>query len=50
MDAEVAADRLLDLGAVAHQHPGERAEQLLALLQRRERVRQERGALRSTVS
>ena len=31
--------------AVAHDHPGERAEQRLALLERRERIGQERRAL-----
>ena len=42
---EVAAQRLLDLRAVAHEHAGERAEQLLALLERRERVDEKGRAL-----
>jgi hypothetical protein len=45
VDPEIAAHRLLDLPAVAHQHSGERPEQLLALLQRGEGVGSERGAL-----
>src|SRR5215208_7293235 len=45
MDAEIAAHRSLNLGAVAHQHPGKRPKQLLALLQRGERIGQESGAL-----
>ena len=43
--AEVGAHRLLDLGAVAHDHAGEGAEQLPALIERRVRVGQERRPL-----
>ncbi len=45
MHAEVAAQRLLDLRAVADQHRRQRSEQLLSLLERGERVGQEGGAL-----
>ena len=43
--AKVSAHRLLDLRAVAHDHARERAKQRPALVKRRERVSQERGAL-----
>lgn len=42
MGSEVAAHRVLDLGAVAEQHSGERAEQRPALIKRGERIVQER--------
>ncbi len=45
MDAEVAAQRLLDLRAIAHQHPGKRPQQPLTLLNRGEGIGQEGSAL-----
>jgi len=48
--AEVEAHRLLDLGAMAHQHPRKRAQQRLTFLERGERLGQERRALGPTIS
>ena len=45
MHTEVGAHRLLDLRAIGDQHPRQRAEQLVALLQRRERIGEERCSL-----
>ena len=45
MHAEVGGHRLLDLHPVPHDHPGERLQHPLALLQRRIRVVQERRPL-----
>ena len=45
VDAEVGAERILDGAAIGEHHAGQCHQQLLALLQRGERIAQERGTL-----